>query len=101
LTIGPCRDDDLDAAAAGEIWGTYLALLHWRRGIGRQVCRRAEAMLRERGVRKVVLWVLKGNGVGQRFYEAMGYAPDGASRTIEIGGESLPIVRFARELIAP
>lgn len=30
LTIGECRDDDLEMACTGEIWGIYLHPEHWR-----------------------------------------------------------------------
>ena len=96
LTIGPCRNADLDERAVGEIWGIYLAPEHWRRGIGTQVCRRAERMLRQRGFGPIVLWVFEGNASARRFYEAMGYTPDGATKTIEVG-VSLPAVRYRKE----
>jgi len=99
LTIGPCRDADLDERVVGEIWGIYLAPGHWRRGIGTQVCRRAERILRARGFGPIVLWVFEGNASARRFYEAMGYAPDGATRTIEVGA-SLPAVRYRKEPIS-
>lgn len=96
LTIGPCRDADLDERAVGEIWGIYLAPKHWRRGIGTGVCRRAERILRARGFGPIVLWVFEGNASARRFYEAMGYAPDGATKTIEVGAP-LPAVRYRKE----
>jgi RimJ/RimL family protein N-acetyltransferase len=96
LTIGPCRDDDLDERTVGEIWGIYLAPAYWRRGIGTQVCRRAERILRARGFGPIVLWVFEGNASARRFYEAMGYAPDGATKTIEAGAR-LPAVRYRKD----
>ncbi len=96
LTVGPCRDADLDARTVGEIWGIYLSPAHWRRGIGTQVCRRAERMLRTRGFGPIVLWVFEGNASARSFYEAMGYTPDGAAKTIEVGA-SLPAVRYRKE----
>ena len=97
LTIGPCRDTDLDKQTVGEIWGIYLAPAHWRRGIGSKVCRQAERMLRSRGFRPIVLWVFEGNTSARRFYEAMGYTPDDATKVIEVG-EALPAVRYRKEL---
>jgi RimJ/RimL family protein N-acetyltransferase len=95
--IGPCRDDDLDAQSTGEIWGIYLAPAHWRQGIGTQVCREAEQMLRDRGFGRIVLWVFEGSNSARRFYEAMGYAPDGESRVIQTGAP-LPAVRYRKDL---
>ena len=96
LTIGPCRDADLDERTVAEIWGIYLAPEHWRRGIGTQVCRRAERFLRALGFGPIVLWVFEGNASARRFYEAMGYAPDGATRTIDVGA-SLPAIRYRKD----
>ena len=99
LTIGPSRDNNLDQRSVGEIWGIYLLPTHWRRGIGTQVCRQAEAMLSARGFGWIVLWVFEGNDSARRFYEAMGYTPDGATKIIEVGAP-LPAVRYSRRLPA-
>ena len=42
LTVGACRDADVDPDETGEIWGIYLAPEHWRRGVGRALCRYGE-----------------------------------------------------------
>jgi RimJ/RimL family protein N-acetyltransferase len=99
LTVGPCRDDDLDERTVGEIWGIYLAPGHWRQGIGTRVCQRAESMLRARGVRRSVLWVFEGNERARRFYEAMGYTPDEATKIIEVGAP-LTAIRYRKDLPA-
>jgi RimJ/RimL family protein N-acetyltransferase len=99
VTIGPCRDDDLDPTYTGEIWGIYLMPEDWRQGIGTEVCHRTEAILGARGVRCIVLWTFEANGTARRFYEAMGYALDGGKTTIEVG-DTLPIVRYRKELSA-
>ena len=96
LTIGPCRDDDLDERTIGEIWGIYLAPSHWRRGIGSEVCRQAERMLQTRGFEPIVLWVFEGNVSARRFYETLGYQPDGGTKIIEVGTQ-LPAVRYRKE----
>ena len=97
LTVGPCRDDDLDERYVGEIWGIYLLPAHWRRGIGTWACRRAEEMLGPLGFGRVVLWVFAGNDRARRFYEAMGYTVDGATKVIEAGAPLLA-VRYSRQL---
>jgi RimJ/RimL family protein N-acetyltransferase len=99
LTVGSCRDDDLSERTVGEIWGIYLAPVHWRQGIGTRVCRQAESMLRARGFRRSVLWVFEGNERARRFYEAMGYAPDGATKSIEVGAPRTA-VRYRKDLAA-
>ena len=40
------------------------------------------------------LWVLEGNAAAHAFYAACGWAPDGASRTVDVGGAVVPEVRF-------
>jgi ribosomal protein S18 acetylase RimI-like enzyme len=97
LTLGGCRDEDVGQEAAGEIWGIYLAPKHWRKGIGRLLCRYGERILRSRGCRLATLWVLAGNEEARRFYEAMGYEADGATRTLTPGAP-LEAVRYRRGL---
>lgn len=97
LTLGRCRDEDVDAESVGEIWGIYLAPGRWRRGVGTRLCRYGESLLRARGCRSAVLWVFAGNTNARRFYEAMGYTPDGASKTLEVGA-ALEAIRYRRDL---
>ena len=54
-------------------------------------------LLRSRGFTEVVLWVLAENMDARRFYEKMGFTPDGASRTI-ILGKPLEAVRYHKTL---
>jgi ribosomal protein S18 acetylase RimI-like enzyme len=96
LTIGPSRDDDLDAVTCGEIWGIYLSPACWRHGFGTRLFREAERMLLGRGYQKLVLWVLEGNGSARAFYEAMGFRLDGASKVANLG-KPLNVVRYAKD----
>jgi ribosomal protein S18 acetylase RimI-like enzyme len=84
LTIGACRDADLDVGSTGEIWGIYVAPTYWRRRIGTWLVHEAERMLQARGYREVVLWVLKDNTEAQRFYEAMDFHIDGTFKMVEL-----------------
>lgn len=97
LTIGGCRDEDVDPAVTGEIWGIYLAPQYWRKGIGRMLCSYGESLLSGRGYRIATLWVLAGNERARRFYEAMGYAIYGASKVLDLG-TPLEVVRYRRAL---
>ncbi len=54
-------------------------------------------MLQARGHREVVLWVLEGNSAARRFYEAVGFALDGASKMVELG-KPLKAVRYKKAL---
>lgn len=97
LTLGGCRDTDADQKTTGEIWGIYLAPRQWRKGIGTVLCRYAERILTGRGYRSATLWVFAGNDQGRRFYEAMGYRADGATRMLSPGAP-LEAFRYRREL---
>jgi ribosomal protein S18 acetylase RimI-like enzyme len=97
LTLGVCRDADVDQATTGEIWGIYLAPGHWRKGIGTSLCRYGERLLRERHYRSVKLWVFADNPQAIRFYEAMGFNADGALKMLNFG-VSLKAVRYGKDL---
>ena len=96
LTIGPSRDEDLDAIRTGEIWGIYIAPGYWRRGIGRNLVQEAECLLKARGFHEIVLWVLEGNTAARNFYEVMGFHPDGASKIVVLGSP-LNVVRYIKK----
>ena len=57
----------------------------------------AERLLRSRGYRDIVLWVLEGNTMARRFYEAMGFTLDGVFKTVELG-TPLKAVRYKKRL---
>ena len=97
LTVGRCRDADVDREATGEIFGIYLAPQHWRKGLGSSLCRFAEETLRSRGFRRATLWVFEANDRARRFYEAMGFRADGASKTLHPGAP-LKAVRYGKQL---
>lgn len=93
VTVLTCGDED--RPGAGEIGAIYLDPAAWRRGAGRALLAYGEALLKEQGFRAIVLWVLESNARARRFYEACGYAPDGARK--ESGyGEGIDLVRYAK-----
>jgi ribosomal protein S18 acetylase RimI-like enzyme len=97
VSLGACRDDDVDCTQVGEIWGIYLAPQHWRKGVGSTLCRHAEDLLRSRNYCECVLWVFDGNSQARRFYEAMGFRTDGASKMLNPGAP-LKAVRYRKAL---
>jgi len=97
LTVGACRDTDVDHETTGEIWGIYLAPKHWREGLGRTLCRYGEQLLSLRGYLVATLWVFAGNSQARRFYEAMGFRADGASRMHDFGA-ALEAFRYRKAL---
>ena len=70
---------------------------HWRKGIGMLICQHAEHFRRGRGCALAALWVLKKNDQARRFYEAMGFEVDRASKTVSPGAP-LEAVRYRKML---
>lgn len=97
LILDGCRDPDVDTRTTGEIWGIYLGPHYWRRGAGTLLCRYAEQLLASRGYREIKLWVLAGNSSARRFYEAMGFQADGASKVLDLGAP-LEAVRYGKRV---
>ncbi len=92
--VGPSRDADAD----GELYTIYVHPQHWGRGVGRELIRAGEEHMRELGYGRAILWVLDGNDRAQRFYESAGWTADGERRTLEFRGQSVPEVRYAKQL---
>lgn len=90
-SYGPSRDEDFDGS---EIWGIYVAPSAWRRKVGRSLVEFVHADP-DTGAESIV-WVLKENLRAQSFYRAVGYFPDGKEKTVQIGGEDLPELRYRR-----
>lgn len=89
VMFGDCRDADLPGA--GEVMGLYLLPEAWGLGYGRQLM---DFALHRLGARRVSLWVLAGNERAIRFYTRSGFAPDGVTRPITIGGRSYMELRM-------
>jgi len=97
LTLGACRDADVDAHTTGEIWGIYLAPKHWRKGIGSYLCKQGDFMLKTRGYVEATLWVLEGNAQARQFYETMGFEPNGETKRVNLG-IPLKAVRYRKAI---
>lgn len=82
----------------GEITAIYLLPAHWGKGIGRQLFATAVDRLRDADFHSAVLWVLDTNARARRFYEAAGWAPDGAEKEERVGDVILREVRYRTEL---
>ena len=94
----PSRDADA-APKTGEVGAIYLAPEVVGTGVGRVLFASAVDDLRQRGYVQATLWVLDTNLRGRRFYEAAGWAPDGATKTQEQPGAPLREVRYRMQLI--
>ncbi|HZE59355.1 MAG TPA: GNAT family N-acetyltransferase [Burkholderiales bacterium] len=96
-SFGPTRDEAPPEIA--EIYSLNVRPDRWRRGAGRMLCEHAfrQAALREQAA--ITLWVLKQNERAQRFYERLGYLPDGAQKTdVELTGSPLHDLRYRKAI---
>jgi ribosomal protein S18 acetylase RimI-like enzyme len=82
----------------GEVWAIYVDPEAQDRGVGRALLDAAVRGLAIRGFREAVLWVFEANAPARGFYERMGWAPDGTSKALEIGGASPVELRYRRRL---
>jgi|LakMenEpi03Aug12_release.lakeMendotaPanAssembly.Ray.scaffolds.fasta_scaffold679033_2 ribosomal protein S18 acetylase RimI-like enzyme len=85
---------DVDGEGTAEIVAIYVDPAAWRQGSGRSLC---DAVLAAAILSKaswVTLWVLVDNTLGRRFYEAMGFRPDGAIKSEDRPGFTLEEVRY-------
>jgi ribosomal protein S18 acetylase RimI-like enzyme len=90
-------DDDLDQRTC-ELAALYVDPASWRQGIGRTLMDAARGLGRAQGSDEMSLWVLAENSAARRFYEAAGFAVDGAINTHERSGE--PTLRMRAPLRA-
>jgi ribosomal protein S18 acetylase RimI-like enzyme len=96
IVFGPSRDGDAPARV-GEIWALYVHPNAWRRGLGRALVDHALGELGRSGFRAATLWTLAESPAARRFYEACGFALDGASQRRESFGNPLEI-RYLRRI---
>ncbi|MEZ5064275.1 MAG: GNAT family N-acetyltransferase [bacterium] len=95
---GPPRDDDV-GAGTGEIISLNVDPAHWRGGHGAALLTAGVDRLRERGYTRAVLWVLRDNVRGRRFYESQGWRPDGTERRCALVPDAIALeVRYERAL---
>lgn len=92
VTLGATRDEDAPAGT-GEIYGVNVLPSHWSMGAGGALCRFAQQRLAELGFTRATLWVLAANERAIRLYQHLGFDV-GPQAFIEIGGKSVPKVRY-------
>lgn len=93
----PTREPDY-APNGGVIAALYIDPSAWRTGLGAALMRASAEHARERGFTDLWLWVLEGNHDARRFYESLGFAPDGADKSTEYGGVMLRGLRYRAPL---
>jgi GNAT superfamily N-acetyltransferase len=98
-SLAAARDEDLEGTV-GEVRALYVTPDHWGHGHGRELIEAGEAWLGAHGFDAAILWVLTGNEQARRFYEAVGWARDGAIKIEDLYGALLPHVRYEVSLAA-
>lgn len=81
----PAEDADLDPAAAAELITLLVDPLHTRAGHGSRLLAATADLLREDGFATLVTWAFEDDEVTRTFLVSAGWAPDGASRTLDMG----------------
>ena len=97
LGVGPYRADegeDVPGPSCGEIAAIYALPEVWGRGVGRCLLAYGLGELRRLGLSPVLLWVLVANEQARRFYERAGFHADGPVVGFEVGGATLPEMRY-------
>lgn len=89
----PGRDPDV-----GELFAIYLQPGVVERGIGKALMAKAEQFLRDEPYKEATLWVLATNDRARRFYESLGWQPDGATQDEPGFGYSLHELRYRKVL---
>ena len=94
----PSRDKD-SSQEVGEIAAIYVLCQYWRRGAGRALWDCALTEAQRRGFEVITLWALASNAGARRFYEAMGFSVDGATKTEKVSdGSEIHEIRFRRQV---
>ena len=93
LTLGSCRDSDIDPKSTGEIWGIYVLPELWRKGVGRFLCEQGQRLLASRDFAIATLWVIEANLQARRFYQALGFSADGATKELPFE-TPVPAIRY-------
>ena len=94
--FGANRDPDA-APGVAEIRTFFVHPRSWRGGTGRELMRAALDELRGMGYDAATLWSFADNDRANAFYEAAGFARDGAERAQAVWG-NIPELRYRRTL---
>jgi GNAT superfamily N-acetyltransferase len=95
-------DEDSDPGRVALLDRIYTEPASWRRGLGKALIAAAMPELAERGFREITLWTAEWNA-SRGFYEASGWALDGATREQNFAGATFTELRYrtAVRSIAP
>jgi ribosomal protein S18 acetylase RimI-like enzyme len=94
-SAGPCRDSPADA----EIYALYVLPDQWGAGVGRALFLASCEAMQACGFEYLVLWVATRNDLARAFYERAGMVPDGATKTVSIGGALVEEAHYRLDLL--
>jgi GNAT superfamily N-acetyltransferase len=92
-------DEDSDPGRVALLDRLYTEPASWRRGLGKALIEAAMPELAGRGFREITLWTAEWNA-SRGFYEANGWALDGATREQHFAGATFTEVRY-RTVVRP
>ena len=92
------RNGDDAPKSVGEVMTLYLDPGVWGDGHGERLLGAATEALRRDGYRTATLWVLETNARARRFYERLGWTPDGAKKLHDWKAFVATDVRYRLEL---
>ena len=95
VRAGKCKD-----AGVGGI--TYLFVLpeYWGTGVGQALMSKTTDIMRDFGLVSALLYVYRENARGRRFYERLGWKPDGRTYDHEFEGEIFQLLCYVRTVEA-
>lgn len=96
--LGPADDEGLDPATTGLVT-TVLVEPRWgRRGHGSRLLAATADLLRADGAHTMVTWIFDRDPASRSFYTSAGWAPDGATRLLDMNGQMVSEVRLHASL---
>ncbi|WP_241777919.1 GNAT family N-acetyltransferase, partial [Streptomyces sp. CT34] len=110
VALGPARDADIapegggpsgSRLPVGELPALYVEPGLIGTGVGRELLAAGTDRARASGFGTLCLWVVRGDLRARRFYERAGFVPDGAAEAYEVGGRSVPELRYRRPPPSP
>lgn len=102
IHIGPSPDKDADDST-GHIYSVHVDPSLTGGSIGSRLVARAMEVLAKEGFHTATLWAVSDNERARRFYDRLGWLPDGVVRSEKLsvgseGGDVVEVSRFRHEL---
>ncbi len=98
VMYGASRPPSAIDNSVAEVMQIYLQPSVVRMGLGRLLIQEALDRLFRDGFRAVTVWCFEKNAGGCRFFEAVGFTQDAASRVVTLGGTQINLVCYEKEL---